>query len=306
MRLKKSIAVLSAFAAATVGTVLSGTAAQADPAGGNCPSMYVVAVPGTWETSTQPDKRPGPGMLAAVTNALPASKIRSDYVTYAATAFPWEGEVYGASKKQATDNARGMLEAMQKACANTRFGIIGYSQGADAAGDLAAEIGTGTSTIRPEKVAAVGLLSDPRRADSDVLIGPAVPGIGSGGPRIGGFGWLSDRTVTFCAPGDLYCATERTDFVTRLAGFLAQNSDPGSSDSPRYGDEATMIWNDLLGAGGIPTLQNQLTDEANKGRRKQLERFYGSGAHQDYQGYAVDKAGNTPTTWLAGWLRDRA
>ncbi|MFD4180147.1 cutinase family protein [Rhodococcus sp. NPDC058514] len=304
MRLRKTIAVLSAFAAATVGTVISGGAAQAAPSG--CPSLYVVAIPGTWETSTEPDKRPGPGMLSAVTNALPASKVRSDYVTYAATAFPWEGEVYGASKKQATDNARGMLEAMQRTCADTRFGIIGYSQGADAAGDLAAEIGTGTSTIRPEKVAAVGLLSDPRRADSDVLIGPRVPGNGAGGPRIGGFGWVSDRTVTFCAPGDLYCATEDNDFVTRMAGFAAQNSGAGSSDSPKVAPQAESLWTDLLGAGGIPTLQNQLTDEANEDRRDQLVQFYGSGAHQDYQGYAVDAAGNTPTTWLAGWLRDRA
>lgn len=304
MRLKKIVAVAAASAAAA-GMLASGAVAQAAPAG-ECPTMYVVAIPGTWETSTAADRAPTPGMLAGVTDRLRGTDIRTDYVTYAATAFPWEGDVYGASKKQAHDNARGMLEAMQQRCGDTKFGIIGYSQGADAAGDLASEIGTGTSTIRPEKVAAVGLLSDPRRSASDALIGPRVPGDGAGGARIGGFGWISDRTVTFCAEGDLYCSTEDDDYVTRLAGFAAQNSDAGSSDTPRSGAEAREIWNDLNMAGGIPALQGQLTDDANEKRVAQLAQFYGSGAHQTYQGYAVDSAGNTPATWLATWLRDKA
>ncbi|MFE3290645.1 cutinase family protein [Rhodococcus sp. NPDC059234] len=305
MRVKKFSAIVAACAAAAAGLFVSGAVAQAAPAG-DCPSLYVVAVPGTWETSNKADKQPGPGMLAQVTDRLGGANIRSDYVTYVATAFPWEGEVYGASKKQATDNARGMLEAMQQRCAGTRFAIIGYSQGADAAGDLAAEIGTGTSTIRPEKIAGVGLLSDPRRSETDALIGPRVPGNGAGGPRLGGFGWISDRTVTFCAPGDLYCSTERTDFVTRLAGAAAVNSDPGSSDSTSYVPQAGAIWSDLLGAGGIPALQNQLSDQANDQRIGQLEQFYGSGVHQSYWHYTVDAAGNTPGTWLAGWLRGKA
>lgn len=293
-------ATVAAAAGLLVGT--SAGAAQADPA---CPSLYVVAIPGTWETGASPDKQAGGGMLGAVTNRL-GGDIRTDYVRYAATAFPWEGDVYGASRQQATDNARGMLEAMQARCGETRFGIIGYSQGADAAGELANEIGSGLSSIRPEKVAAVGLLSDPKRSPTDVLIGPAVPGSGAGGPRVGGFGTLHDRTVTFCAPGDLYCSTESDDFVTRMAGFAATNSDPGSSDSPNYAPEAGAIIGDLAGAGGIPALRSQLTDEANLERAGQLARFYGSGTHQNYQGYAVDAAGTTPTTWLANWLREKA
>ena len=59
--------------------------ASADP----CPSLYVVAIPGTWEPS---GTRPGAGMLAPVTNGLPGS-VRTDYVTYSATAFPWESNV---------------------------------------------------------------------------------------------------------------------------------------------------------------------------------------------------------------------
>ncbi|MFD4295391.1 cutinase family protein [Rhodococcus sp. NPDC058505] len=302
---RKFVAMASAAVAAAAGLLVGAGAgaAQADPA---CPSLYVVAIPGTWETGVTPDKQAGGGMLADVTNRLRGADIRTDYVRYVATAFPWEGEMYGASKQQATDFARGMLEAMQARCAGTRFGIIGYSQGADAAGDLANEIGTGLSTIRPERIAGIGLLSDPKRSPTDALIGPSVPGAGAGGARPGGFGWVSDRTVTFCAPGDLYCATESDDFVTRMAGFAATNADPGSSDSPDYVPEAGVILGDLAGAGGMPTLRGQLTERANLERAADLARFYGSGAHQNYQGYAVDAAGTTPTAWLAGWLREKA
>ncbi|MFD4180148.1 cutinase family protein [Rhodococcus sp. NPDC058514] len=302
MSLKKTLAIASVVAAATIG--ISGGVAQADASGAGCPNLYVVSIPGTWETG--PARQPAPGMLGAVTGALASPNIRTEYVTYAATAFPWETQVYAASKRQATDNARGLLEAMQRTCATTRFGIIGYSQGADAAGDLAAEIGSGLSSVRPEKVAGVGLLSDPRRAETDVLIGPRVQGFGSGGPRMGGFGAVGDRTVTFCAPGDLYCATERDDFVTRIAGVTVQNSDAGSVDELLKRPDAGALWNELLGAGGVPTLQGQLSDQANAQRRDELGAFYGTGAHQNYQGYAVDGAGTTPTAWLAGWLRAKA
>ncbi len=66
-------------------------------------------------------------MLAPVTNGLPGS-VRTDYVTYSATAFPWESNVYAKSKQQAVDNARGMIGAMAASCGETRFAIVGYSQ----------------------------------------------------------------------------------------------------------------------------------------------------------------------------------
>ena len=104
MRARRLVAVLSALAAAVVVPVVSAPVASADP----CPSLYVVAIPGTWEPS---GTRPGAGMLAPVTNGLPGS-VRTDYVTYSATAFPWESNVYAKSKQQAVDNARGMIGAM--------------------------------------------------------------------------------------------------------------------------------------------------------------------------------------------------
>lgn len=75
---------------AMAGTVMVGAAGAVGGAGAataapdGCPDLYVVAVPGTWETS---DANPSEGMLASVTDNLPRN-TRTDYVTYAATAFP--------------------------------------------------------------------------------------------------------------------------------------------------------------------------------------------------------------------------
>ncbi|GGF91042.1 hypothetical protein GCM10007304_01240 [Rhodococcoides trifolii] len=299
----RTVAVIGAVAAVVAGSVV-GTAATAHAAPGSCPSLYVVAIPGTWETGV--GEAPKPGMLTAVTNAIDGGNIETDYVTYPATAFPWEGDAYGASEAQAVANASGLLKAKADACPGTRFGIIGYSQGADAAGDLAASIGTGAGIVPADKIAAVGLISDPKRSDTDALVGPKVVGSGVGGPRIGGFGYVSPVTRTFCAVGDLYCSTPREDFVARLAGFLAVSSDPTPSAIGKYVSEAQALLADLSAVGGLPALAGQLTDQANEDRVEQIQTFYRSQVHTDYRNYRVDPNGATATSWLANYLRDAA
>ncbi|MBF6178801.1 cutinase family protein [Nocardia otitidiscaviarum] len=294
MRLKKIVAAAGAAASVLSGLVLGGSgSAVADP---GCPSLYTVAIPGTWETGK--DKDPEHGMLSGVTDGLPG---RVDYVNYAATAFPWEGDVYGASKAEATANARNLVRAMAARCGSTKIAIVGYSQGADAAGDLAAEIGTGIGPVSPDRVVAVGLLSDPRRSPADIQIGPAAPGAGAGGPRVGGFGWIADRVRTICAIGDLYCSTEESDFVMRFAGFLAQASNPSPASMWRYQQELGAIMTDLMAQGGFPTLQAQLSEDANQQRIEQLRQFYGTGTHQMYGSYPVG-GGQTAVSWMHNWI----
>ncbi|MDV6260665.1 cutinase family protein [Rhodococcoides yunnanense] len=298
MSVKKFCAGVGVAAAVASGLVVGASPAAADP--GDCPSMYVVAIPGTWETSS--GAAPKPGMLTDVTDRL-GDDIRTDYVSYPATAFPWEGEVYGQSRAAAVTNAGGMLKAMADRCGATKFGIIGYSQGADAAGDLAAAIGTGVGIVPADKLVAVGLISDPKRSDTDALVGPAVVGTGVGGPRVGGFGYVSPVVRTFCAVGDLYCSTPKDDYVARLAGFLAVSSNPAPDVADQYAQEAQSLIGDLAAAGGLPVLQGQLTDQANEQRRREIEAFYRSGIHQEYQTYDVDN-GQPATRWLARYLAD--
>lgn len=301
MRVKKFVATIGSVVAVVAGvSALPTVTAAADPA--SCPGLYVVAIPGTWETSS--GAAPKPGMLTAVTDRIAGSDIRTDYVSYPATAFPWEGGIYGESRAVATANAGGMIKAMADHCGATKFGIIGYSQGADAAGDLAASIGTGLGVVPADRVVAVGLISDPKRSDADALVGPQVVGTGVGGPRVGGFGFVSPVVRTFCAVGDLYCSTPKDDYVARLAGFLAVSSDPNPAVAAQAQQDAEVLLGDIASAGGLPALQGQLSDQANQQRRREIEAFYRSGVHQEYGSYAVDSNGTSATTWLANYLRD--
>ena len=294
MRVNKLFATVGVIGAVVAGISVSASpTAVADP--GDCPSLYVVAVPGTWETSS--GAAPKPGMLTQVTDRLASSDIRTDYVSYPATAFPWEGGIYGESRAVATANAGSMIKAMADRCGATRFGIIGYSQGADAAGDLAASIGSGLGVVP-----AVGLISDPKRSDSDALVGPDVVGTGVGGPRVGGFGAVSPVVRTFCAVGDLYCSTPKDDYVARLAGFLAVSSNPDPDVVAETQQDVGVLLGDIASAGGLPVLQGQLSDQANEQRRREIEAFYRSGVHQEYGSYAVDANGTSATAWLANYL----
>ncbi|WP_405484076.1 cutinase family protein [Nocardia sp. NBC_00511] len=290
-------------AVATAAAILTATglpAATAAPS--DCPSLNVVAVPGTWETSRDD---PQQGMLAQVTRGLPG-KVRTDYVSYAATALPWEGEVYGRSKREAVNTARDMISKMASRCGATHYALLGYSQGADAAGDLAAEIGTGLGVVSPDKVVAVGLLSDPRRSATDALVGPAVPGAGAGGARVGGFGWLSPKVRTFCAAGDLYCSVPNDDLAGRFAGFATQLSAPDPLQIPNYAFTLQSILAEALGPGSTAILSAPSDDPAGEQWVRQVQQFLTSGVHQSYPRYVVDHNGATATAWLHNWLADAA
>lgn len=294
---------VAAMVVSAASAVVGSAPAVAQP---GCPGTYALAIPGTWETGqTGPSH---PGMLSGAVDTLRANGVRTDYVSYAATAFPWEAETYGASKAQAVTAANLMLQSMALQCPSTKFALLGYSQGADAAGDVAAAIGTGAGVIPADKLVAVSLLSDPRRAESDALVGPGVQGSGVGGARPGGFGWVTPVVRTFCVVGDLYCSTPEDDYISRVAGFLAIRSDPSPTPEVAavYQREAVEIWNSISELGGVGFLQQETTDSEVQKRRDDLEQFYGSGVHHDYASYVVDSSGTTATQWAARYILDQA
>jgi pimeloyl-ACP methyl ester carboxylesterase len=238
-------------------------------------------------------------MLAGVTDGLP-SATEVAYVDYPASVFPWEGEIYGASKKQATTNARGMIAAMAQRCGATRIALVGYSQGADAAGDLASEIGTGLGVVAPDRIAGVGLLSDPSRSSSDIQVGPHVGGTGAEGARAGGFGHVDDRVRTICAEGDLYCSSDDQDYAMRFAGYLAQ-LEPNPASMWRYLLSARSIINDVMAHGGIDAYRSQLGDDSTREHAAKLARFYATGTHESYGSYQVGD-GQTAISWMHNWI----
>jgi hypothetical protein len=285
----------AALVAATsvVMMVTSASPAGAAPANAaGCPELYVLAVPGTWADGAQP------GVLSDVTAGLgPETQVQ--YVGYDATAFPWEKAVYGKSKAQAVANVMGLALTMLERCGVTKIALTGYSQGADAAGDVASEIGTGRAAIKPAQVAGVVLLSDPRRSREDNLVGPPLAGEGSGGPRLDGMGWVSPRAYTICAPGDLYCDVPRDYYVTRIVGYLAETSDPTPSQLAQYQAEAGAILTELLTRGGPDAVIREVSSARAREQLAIFDQFLQAGTHTEYASFRV-----TQEVTAVQWARD--
>lgn len=139
-------------------------------------------------------------------------------------------------------------------CENTEIAALGYSQGAEVTSSFARSIGSGESSIPDDRIAAIALFSDPTReggtpalvngedtpqAPGDALLGavdqtmtglskietPAASGLSPEKTGIDHFGTLSDRTVSWCLPGDYVCGLPaESEMATEIAGLVEQIS----------------------------------------------------------------------------------
>ncbi|WP_405164259.1 cutinase family protein [Nocardia sp. NBC_01499] len=177
-----------------------------------CAATFNLFIPGTWETDENADPARPVGMLAPIADAIereqgPRSEIY--FTPYMARAFD-NGYTYADSKNTALNTANAVLRDYGTRCPTARFTINGYSQGADAAGDLAAEIGNDRGPVAADRVLAVGLLSDPGAGTKgEVVVGPGTAGTGIADPRPQGMGKLSGRVTSICDPRDLYCSIQK-------------------------------------------------------------------------------------------------
>ncbi|MFD5330127.1 cutinase family protein, partial [Streptomyces sp. NPDC127092] len=207
-----------ALAALVTAAVATGTAAltapavaHADPA--RCASTFNLFIPGTWETNEHADPSVPAGILKPIANTITATHgDRAEVYTlpYMARAFD-NGKTYADSKSDARTKAAKLLTDIASKCTRTKFTITGYSQGADAAGDLASDIGNGKGPIPPDRVLAVGLLADPGSGtEGEAVVGPRAAGTGIADPRPQGMGQLSGRVASICYTGkDLYCSIQK-------------------------------------------------------------------------------------------------
>ncbi|HEY7051413.1 MAG TPA: cutinase family protein [Mycobacterium sp.] len=213
----------------------------------SCPDVQVVSVPGTWESSPQldplnPTQFPN-ALLLNVTRPLAdqfgIGRIQAFTVPYTAQfhrPFSRDNEMsYDESRKEGTEATIKALTDMTNRCPLTSYVIVGFSQGAVIAGDIAGDIGNGRGPVDEDLVVGVTLIADGRREDGvGNHIEPNPPGEGaeitlqhvpllSGdtlkpfgitmtGPRNGGFGALNDRVNEICASNDLICAAPEQAF----------------------------------------------------------------------------------------------
>jgi hypothetical protein len=208
----------------------------------SCPDVDMIAIPGTWESSPTDDPlNPTQFPIALLRNVTgPISeefgRDRVEVYTVPYTAQfhnPLSADrqmSYNDSRTEGTRAAVGAMTAMNDRCPLTSFVLVGFSQGAVIAGDIASDIGNGRGPVDEDLVLGVTLIADGRRHPGEGLeIGPNPPGQGAeitlsevptlsalgltmSGQRPGGFGALNNRTNQICGAGDLICAAPQSAF----------------------------------------------------------------------------------------------
>ncbi|WP_280416782.1 cutinase family protein [Nocardia carnea] len=265
------IALTVAVATVTAGTLTAPAYAQppdlSGPSGSSnelpvstCPAMYALGIQGTGESSPDAAPTTDTGMLSTVFRPLMAAAPEEELVQRAYV--PYEssfGGIDGGSVTPYSESVSGglirlrtMAVSVAQRCPDTRFAIVGYSQGAHVASVFAQEIGQGQGPLPDDKIAAVALIGDPTRTPGAALF-PGAPGKanpdpapGTEGAEIAGitalpqapatgggiapnrdaaedFGTLTGRVASFCAPGDLACdAPEGAPILKAVASIVGQ------------------------------------------------------------------------------------
>jgi Cutinase len=208
----------------------------------SCPDVQLVSVPGSWESSAQQDPlNPAQFPLALLLNVtrpiaqqFGTDRVQTYTIPYTAqfhNPFSADGQMsYNDSRAEGTRATEKAISDMTANCPLTSYVIVGFSQGAVIAGDIAGDIGNGRGPVDPDLVLGVTLIADGRRQSGvGQDVGPNPPGQGAEvtlhevpmlaslgltmtGPRPGGFGALNDRTYEICGAGDLICAAPEEAF----------------------------------------------------------------------------------------------
>jgi hypothetical protein len=240
----------------------------------SCPDVELITVPGTWESSPSddplnPTEFPNALLLTTITRPIAEQfgpgRVQTYTVPYTAefhNPFSADNQMsYNDSRAEGTHALVNAMTEMNDRCPLTSYVLIGFSQGAVIAGDVASGIGNDRGPVDEDLVLGVTLIADGRRqAEVGNNILPTPPGQGaevtlhevpvlSGmgltmtGARPGGFGALDQRTNEICAPGDLICAAPREAFsVARLPATLEALA--GGAGQPVHAMYATPdFWN---------------------------------------------------------------
>ncbi|WP_137722960.1 cutinase family protein [Prescottella subtropica] len=226
----------------------------------DCHDMVTLSIAGRGDTP-----RPGTTkmLVDANGNELPAASA-DDYVSswideasnaplgavepgsYAAMyiAYPADMASYENAVTTGVTNAESVMKAIRISCPDTKFAIVGYSEGADVARRVAMNVGHQTAgadgvygLVDPANVVGVVILADAGRASGQ---GPfpgaknpftnpdgfdtkyqdgATPAPGQGAlPDTGGddFGALDGRIASFCSDGDLTCSAPQNISLLQL------------------------------------------------------------------------------------------
>ncbi|MGA9871321.1 MAG: cutinase family protein, partial [Rhodococcus sp. (in: high G+C Gram-positive bacteria)] len=170
-------------------------------------------------------------MVGVPNGAVAEDSYAAVYIEYPANMASYETAV-----TTGVTNTHTVMNAISSSCPDTRFAIVGYSEGADVTRRAAMEIGNGTAGVDASKVVGVVIMADAGRGDGENPFpgsdsgtnpdgfdtkyqnnasGPA--GAGALPGTSGGFGSLDGRVASFCSEGDLTCAMPENTSLLHLA-----------------------------------------------------------------------------------------
>jgi hypothetical protein len=239
----------------------------------SCPDVQLISVPGTWESSVVLDPfNPVQFPIALLLNVSNPVRQQFDNARLEVYTVPYTAQFhnpFSADKQMSYNDSRAegtratvkAMTDMNNRCPLTSYVLVGFSQGAIIAGDLASDIGNGRGPVDEDLVLGVTLIADGRRQEAvGQDVGPNPPGQGAEitlaevptlselgltmtGPRPGGFGALNERTNEICARGDLICAAPESAFsIINLPKTLETLS--GGAGQPVHAMYATpQFWN---------------------------------------------------------------
>lgn len=224
-----------------------------------CHDMVTISVAGRGDTPVDgtkmlvgPDDERLPAMLSSdyssrwVDPVVNAPKGAVDKDSYAAVyiAYPANMDSYEDAVTAGVANTETVMRKIQQSCPDTKFAVVGYSEGADVARRVAMDVGHqvaeadgGYSIANPANVVGVVILADAGRAADQGPFpgsknpftnpdgfdtkyqtgGAATPGQGAL-PDTGGddFGALAGKVASFCSDGDLTCSAPQNISLLQL------------------------------------------------------------------------------------------
>ncbi|MFC3960924.1 cutinase family protein [Nocardia jiangsuensis] len=234
-----------------------------------CHDMVTISVAGRndapAEDSTKllvdADGKPLPAALAGDHNSewvdpvvnAPDGAVDPDSYAAVYIAYPADMSSYEDAVETGVANTKQVMTEISAACPDTRFAIVGYSEGADVVRRVAMEIGNQQpgadgeyGIVNPDDVVGVVILADSGRSPGD---GPFIgadnacsnpdgfdqkyqgatctPASGQGAVAgtLGGFGALDGKIASFCSDGDLTCAAPENISLLQLVVNVGRQLD---------------------------------------------------------------------------------
>ncbi len=216
----------------------------------------LLVVEGTWA------KEPW-GLCGYVVNEL-SNKINVERIPYPGRF--GDGISYSHSASLAAENLRRRIDTLKEP-----YLLLAYSQGAGAAGDVAAEFHEDPNLI------ALYNIADPKRSPFDLVVGQKAPGCGIIGSRI-----IGTKAKQFASPFD----------------FVTSNTNPFLSNVASYTLDRSRVKDLEWFKSFKKCSSSRMAGGSLRDAVKQVRAYMKTQAHTNYHMYEVEP-GISATQWIA-------